>query len=177
VRGLWRCQILPRIGELTAAHLAAYFGYTAFIPKFVAHLHAVSQQSALKAGEESLTPERIEHTALNNEMLVKMRPFIAAFANQDPLGLIGYKDSGIAYFKRKWGVTLVRHHVGGSMVIDQLGTAHVAAKDPQKVHAHQVSVAKRRMKSAKATAQQDADGQKLELYQQLEKLVEGAVKK
>lgn len=177
VRGLWRCQIMPKIAELTPAHLAVYFSYTAFIPKFVAHLHAVSQQSALRAGEEFLTPERIEHAAQNDQMLAKMRPFIQAFVNQDPLGLIGYKDSGVDYFKKKWGRETVRHHVAGSMVIEQAGAIQTIVEDPQAIHARNLSLAKRRMKKSEMLAQSDMDGQKLELYQQMEKLVQDSTKK
>lgn len=177
VRGLWRCQIMPKIVELSPVHLAAYFSHTAFIPKFVAHLHAVSQQNALRAGEMILTPERIEHTGQNDQMLSKMRPFIQAFVNQDPLGLIGYKDGGIDYFKKKWCRTAVRHHVAGSMVIEDVSESKAAADDPQVVHARNLSVAKRRMKNAELLARQDVDDQKLELYQQMEKLVEDSTKK
>lgn len=177
VRGLWRCQIMPRIAELTPAHLVVYFSYTAFIPKFVAHLHAVSQQSALRAGEECLTSDRIELVAQHDPMLIKMRPFVQAFVNQDPLGLIGYKDSGVDYFKKKWGRTFVRHHVAGSMAISDVGENPSVVDTPQVVHARKVALAKRRMKQSEKLACPDIDGQRNELYQQMEKLVEDSTKR
>ena len=175
-RGLWRCQIMPKIAELTPAHLEAYFSYTAFIPKFLAHLHAVSQQSALRAGEESLTPERIEYAAQRDPMLTKMRPFIQAFVNQDPIGLVDYKDSGIDYFKKKWGRAVVRHRASGSLVLDRASANRTSPESPQVVHTHNVSVAKTRMKKSKALAQMDTDGQQRELYDQIEQLVKDSVK-
>lgn len=169
-RGLWPCQIMPKIAELTPEHLEIYFSYTAFIPKFLAHLHAVSQQSALRAGEEFLTPQRVEHSAQRDPMLAKMRPFIQAFVNKDPIGLVDYKDAGIDYFKKKWGISAVQNQVSGPKVVDSASANRTATESPQAVHARSVALAKSRINKSKKFELQD-DSQKRELYTQVEKLV------
>lgn len=177
VRGLWRCQIMPNVGDLTTAHLEAYFSYTAFIPKFVAHLHAASQQCALRAGENSLSPERIEQTAQHDPMLMKMRSFIQAFVNQDPLGLIAYKDSGVDYFKKKWGRSTVRHQVARSVVISDADEGPSGVASPQVVHGRKLATAKRRMVQSEKLADSETDSQRNDLYQQMEKLVKASTKR
>jgi len=103
VRGLWRCQILPKRSPLTPAHFDVFFRYTGGFPKFLTHLLAYSQQRAVATGADELTLELIEQAAQSSSMLNEMRPLIDAFVTRDVLALGAFSDVDVDYYRKRWG--------------------------------------------------------------------------
>lgn len=108
VRGLWRCQLLPKRTPITCEAEEVLFRLTGGFPAMLIRLLAESQKLAARHGQECLTVPIIQTAARDSPFLKELKPLIDAFVAKDPFRLQVYSDIDWNYFQSKWADGMVR---------------------------------------------------------------------
>jgi len=108
VRGLWRCQLLPKSAPITPEAEEWLFRLTGGFPAMLSRLLAESQKLAARQGQECLTVPIIQSAARQSPYLKELKPIIDAFVAKDPFRLKAYSDIDWNYFQSKWAEGIVR---------------------------------------------------------------------
>lgn len=87
---VWDCLCLREAGRPTPAIQAVAYHYTQGIRSLMVDIPIVAQLHALQLGQESLTPELIQHVATTEFSLIE--PFVAALRSKDARKLKQFED-------------------------------------------------------------------------------------